>query len=99
MLESDSPLVPGFSARGVENDAGEKDAEKNDQQDICKSAKPAAPSEEIAWNGSPTKTEKSAWMTDSSAHVETPRIDKILKQEPSGDSGKREEGWVFRAGG
>jgi hypothetical protein len=99
LLECRSPLMPRFGARGVENDAGEKDAEKNDQQDIRKSAKPAAPGEKIAWNCCPTKTEKSSWMTDSSAHVETPRIDKVLKQEPSGESGKREEWWVFRAGG
>jgi hypothetical protein len=79
-----------FDARGVENHAGEKDAKKNDQQDVCNSAKPAAPGEKIAWNGSPTKTEKSARVTDSSAHVELHKFDKVLKPELSGESGKTE---------
>lgn len=81
-----------FDARGVENHAGEKDAKKNDQQDVCNSAKPAAPGEKIAWNGSPTKTEKSARMTDSSAHVELHKFDKVLKQKLGGESGKRAKG-------
>ena len=76
-------LMPRFAARSVENDAGKEDAEKNDHQDICNSAKPATPGEEVVWNGGPTKTEKSAWMTDSSAHSNP-----TLIQEMSGESGK-----------